>query len=51
MHFGHGIFHGLRDMPVIVAIEVGVNAALQGDFGGSHIPGFNCTLGDVFKRE
>ena len=33
VHVGNSIFHCTRDIDVVVAVEVGVNAALQGYFG------------------
>ena len=38
-------------MDVIVAIEIGVNAALQCHLGGAHVPRFFCPLSNVLQRE
>ena len=46
---GNGIFHGLGDIDVVVAVEVGVDSALQSDFGCAHRGGFCCALRDVVE--
>ena len=35
MHVGHSVFDRLSDIDVIVTVKVGVNAALQSDFGST----------------
>ena len=47
MHFRNSVFHGTRDVDVIVAIEIGVDAALQGDLCCSHFPCLCRALRDV----
>ena len=51
VHFWNCVFYCTRDIDVVVAIEIGVNTALQGDFGGSHFPCLCGTLCNVVERE
>ena len=51
MHLWNSVFYCTRDIDVVVAIEIGVNTALQGDFGGSHFPCLCGTLCNVVERE
>ena len=51
MHFWNSVFHCTRDVDVIVAIEIGVDATLQSDFSCSHFPRLCCTLCNVVERE
>ena len=51
MHFWNSVFHSTRDVDVIVAIEIGVDAALQGDLCCSHFPCLCRALRDVVECE
>ena len=51
VHVGHRVLHGPGDVDVVVAVEVRVDAALQGDLGGPHVPALERPLGDVVERQ
>ncbi|CAB5031382.1 unannotated protein [freshwater metagenome] len=51
MHFWNSVFHCTRDIDVVVAIEIGVNTTLQGDFCSAHFPSLCGTLCNVVERE
>ena len=51
VHVGHRLLHGPGDVDVVVAVEVGVDAALQGDLGGAERRGLACPVGDVVEGE
>ena len=46
---GGGLLHGPGDVDVVVAVEVGVDAALQADLGGAELGGLARALGDVVE--
>ena len=51
VHLRHCRLHRARDVDVVVAVEVGVDAALQGDLGGAEVPRLLGASGDVVERE
>ncbi len=51
VHVGHRRLHRTGHVDVVVAVEVRVDAALQGDLGGAHLPTLGSPLGDVVERE
>ena len=51
VHLGHGLLHRTGDVDVVVAVEVRMDAALQRDLGGAHLPRFHRALGDVVEGE
>ena len=51
VHVGHRVLHGAGDVDVVVAVEVGVDAALQRHLGGAHLPRLGGALGDVVERQ
>ena len=51
VHVRYGLLHSPRHVDVVVAVEVGVNTALQGYFGGAQFPRFACAVGDVVEGE
>ena len=48
---GGGFLHGSGDVDVVVAVEVGVDAALEADLGGTEIPGLLHPARDLVERE
>ena len=48
---GRGLLHGPGDVDVVVAVEVGVDAALEAHLGGAQRDGFADPLGDVVEGE
>ncbi len=46
-----GRLHGPGDVDVVVAVEVGMDAALQAHLGGADVPGLAHALGNVVERE
>ena len=53
MHVNVGCrgFYGTRYVDVIVAVKIGVNAALQRDLGGAKCVTFAHALGNVVERQ
>ena len=51
VHVGHDIVDGPADVDVVVAVEAGVNAALQGHLGGAQLGGLDHPLLDVGQRQ
>ena len=48
---GHRVLHRLGDVDVVVAVEVGVDAALQAHLGGAAVHGLADAAGDLVERE
>ena len=51
VHAGHGLVHGLGHVQVVVAVEAGVDAALEGDLGGPALVGLDHPPGDLVEAE
>ena len=47
---GHGVLHGPGDVDVVVAVEVGVDAALEAHLGGAQGRCFPGAFGDLVER-
>ena len=48
---GHGLLHRPGDVDVVVAVEAGVDAALEAHLGGAERPGLGDRSGDVVERQ
>ena len=48
---GRGLLHRPGDVDVVVAVEVGVDAALEADLGGAQLGRLDDPAGDVVQRE
>ena len=51
VHRRHRGLHGLRDVEVVVAVEVGMDAALQAHLGGAELSGLADPVGDLVVGE
>ena len=51
MHVRYRVLHRLGDVDVVVAVEVRVDAALQGYFSGPQVPAFLGSLRNVIEGE
>ena len=51
VHAGHGLAHGLGNVQVVVAVEAGVDAALEGDLGGPALVGLDHPPGHLVQAE
>ena len=51
VHVGHSALHRTRHVDVVVAVEVRVDAALQGHFCGTEGSGLHGTVRDVVERQ
>ena len=50
MHVGNCRLHSFCYIDVVIAIKVGVNTALKGDFSCTHAGSFYCTICNVIER-
>ena len=51
VHFRHCVANCVGDVDVVVAVEVGMDTALQGHLGGAELPSLTRALGNVVERE
>ena len=51
VHARHGLVHGLGHVQVVVAVEAGVDAALEGDLGGPALVGLDHPPGHLVQAE